>query len=627
MRDIVIPTRTGLLIAAPAQLVDNDRLTDAWEHAKDRVSARPDMGWIRSNYVDLSPDDDLRPNENGHIFRLTDIEQRYEMVRDTPLNWLHHEQFIVGHQVDVELVYHDARLTAADPDLPPGAHLETIAAFYRGIYPHHWEKAKVAHDAGMLHASMEARPTTITCMNDGCCGKEFPFTTTYAPEYCAGLRQQKRKFIAHQPLFLGSAVVVPPYRPGWRGASSIEVATYIEQNLEQAEELFNQIAAVHLGELSDEQCEAILASLLETAGAGDGNGGRSRISMHQSGSGSEDFIFNLPADIKLPTLAEVRALVENKRDILREAEANLQGVIVTAVPPPEIAEQLAALGDEPVDQIHITLAFLGDSQGLDELHGLDGPVTAERLDAMVAVFATSEQPITARISGLGRFDLDHGNEVTYASVDAPGLNELRARLVDYLRAGGVNVDHNHGFSPHITLQYHRAGEGPTEMPDGLEWQIDSLDLWWGSDMHSAHHMGGIEMFDDAVAAIAIDAVRSVTETEGEKWDAFLEFVNAASVTTLQAVLDADACVRGFHHNEVYDRLIDRKFSTEERRALAEKGQAMPDGSFPTPTKADWMNARAAIGRAAEGDRAKVIAYLKRRAKALGIPDDEIPDTW
>jgi hypothetical protein len=54
---------------------------------------------------------------------------------------------------------------------------------------------------------------------------------------------------------------------------------------------------------------------------------------------------------------------------------------------------------------------------------------------------------------------------------------------------------------------------------------------------------------------------------------------------------------------------------------------MPDGSFPTPDKADWYNARDAIGRAKPADRPKVIAYLKRRAKALGIPDDDIPDSW
>lgn len=70
--------------------------------------------------------------------------------------------------------------------------------------------------------------------------------------------------------------------------------------------------------------------------------------------------------------------------------------------------------------------------------------------------------------------------------------------------------------------------------------------------------------------------------------------------------------------------FDKTFTAEQRRELAKKGEAMPDGSFPTPTKADWFNARQSLGRAPEGKRPSVVAHLKRRAKALGIPDSELP---
>lgn len=76
------------------------------------------------------------------------------------------------------------------------------------------------------------------------------------------------------------------------------------------------------------------------------------------------------------------------------------------------------------------------------------------------------------------------------------------------------------------------------------------------------------------------------------------------------------------------QIVQDDFGAEERRKLASKGQAMPDGSFPTPTKEYWFKARQAIGRVANDDkRGRVISYLKRRAGALGIPDDEIPDNW
>lgn len=69
----------------------------------------------------------------------------------------------------------------------------------------------------------------------------------------------------------------------------------------------------------------------------------------------------------------------------------------------------------------------------------------------------------------------------------------------------------------------------------------------------------------------------------------------------------------------------RDFSAEERRRMAKNHQAMPDGSFPTPSKSDWYNARQALGRTSEAKRHAVRRYLKRRGKALGIPEEEYRD--
>jgi hypothetical protein len=68
----------------------------------------------------------------------------------------------------------------------------------------------------------------------------------------------------------------------------------------------------------------------------------------------------------------------------------------------------------------------------------------------------------------------------------------------------------------------------------------------------------------------------------------------------------------------------RDVSTNERKELADKGQALPDGSFPIANVADLKNAVQAIGRAK--DPAKAKAHIKKRAKALGKPD-LVPDSW
>lgn len=68
----------------------------------------------------------------------------------------------------------------------------------------------------------------------------------------------------------------------------------------------------------------------------------------------------------------------------------------------------------------------------------------------------------------------------------------------------------------------------------------------------------------------------------------------------------------------------RDFSTTERDKLAEKHEAMPDGSYPIKTTGDLKNAIQSIGRA--NNREAVMAHIKRRARALGATA-MLPEGW
>lgn len=68
----------------------------------------------------------------------------------------------------------------------------------------------------------------------------------------------------------------------------------------------------------------------------------------------------------------------------------------------------------------------------------------------------------------------------------------------------------------------------------------------------------------------------------------------------------------------------KDYSTKQRKQLAKKGHAMPDGSYPIVDVADLKNAIQAYGRAS--DPAAVKAWIKKRAKALGA-SDQLPDDW
>lgn len=73
------------------------------------------------------------------------------------------------------------------------------------------------------------------------------------------------------------------------------------------------------------------------------------------------------------------------------------------------------------------------------------------------------------------------------------------------------------------------------------------------------------------------------------------------------------------------RLSNRKFSTETREKLADKGAAMPDGSFPIPDKGALRRAILSFGRG-KGDKAAIKAHIKKRARALGATD-MLPEGW
>jgi hypothetical protein len=75
--------------------------------------------------------------------------------------------------------------------------------------------------------------------------------------------------------------------------------------------------------------------------------------------------------------------------------------------------------------------------------------------------------------------------------------------------------------------------------------------------------------------------------------------------------------------------IDAEFGyipRDEREKLAEKGIAMPNGSYPIRNVEDLKNAIQAYGRSKESDRAKVRKHIAKRANALKVRH-MVPEEW
>jgi len=67
-----------------------------------------------------------------------------------------------------------------------------------------------------------------------------------------------------------------------------------------------------------------------------------------------------------------------------------------------------------------------------------------------------------------------------------------------------------------------------------------------------------------------------------------------------------------------------ELDTDQRRKLAERGEALPDGSFPIRNKEDLKDAIQSYGRAKDKSEAK--RWIKRRARELDA-EDELPEDW
>lgn len=131
-----------------------------------------------------------------------------------------------------------------------------------------------------------------------------------------------------------------------------------------------------------------------------------------------------------------------------KADTPRRGVYIALWPPKDIADSIALPGQEPSEQLHLTLAYLGKVSEFE-------PHQFETIRRVVKE-VSSGWYVRASISGVGVFSSapsSDGLAVLYASVDSPALPEKRAALVKALEANGILVGTLHGFTPHITLAY------------------------------------------------------------------------------------------------------------------------------------------------------------------------------
>lgn len=135
----------------------------------------------------------------------------------------------------------------------------------------------------------------------------------------------------------------------------------------------------------------------------------------------------------------------------------------------------------PVEEMHITLAYLGDVADLEA----DGHEQGQALESLMR-FAGFNTLVRGRVNGLARFLQvnEDGTQALVALVDSPMLDRWRAGLVDVLEHGcDLPPAKNHAFTPHITLAYLPA-EAPTPAvtPTEKDLVFQKVALAWGGQV-------------------------------------------------------------------------------------------------------------------------------------------------
>lgn len=129
------------------------------------------------------------------------------------------------------------------------------------------------------------------------------------------------------------------------------------------------------------------------------------------------------------------------------------GVMVAWMLPSWTAEQVAIPGGQPAEDLHVTLAYLGDAASMN----LE---TQRKLVGVVGEVCLDQGQLRGTIEHTGMFSNGEETDPFWVGVNVPGLTELRQALVTALVDAGIQPQ---GFSaeqtytPHITVDYLPAG--------------------------------------------------------------------------------------------------------------------------------------------------------------------------
>jgi 2'-5' RNA ligase len=186
------------------------------------------------------------------------------------------------------------------------------------------------------------------------------------------------------------------------------------------------------------------------------------------GDNDTDWAVNYrPENVKVHRQDKTSA-VRDVRDADSDAGAQT-GIMVAIAPPASVVKNIAVEEGEAPKQIHLTLAYLGDTADYAD------DVVAN-LPEVIEAWAEGTQKFQATTQGAGTFvkSEEDGQHVLWAAVDAPGLHRIHTDLVDYLREHDFKPREDHSFTPHMTLAYGKHHFRFIPKIERQTWTVDEV---------------------------------------------------------------------------------------------------------------------------------------------------------
>jgi 2'-5' RNA ligase len=184
--------------------------------------------------------------------------------------------------------------------------------------------------------------------------------------------------------------------------------------------------------------------------------------------------------------------LQAKAGLLPEPEGTGQGVMVALMIPADVAARIAQPGGLDPADLHLTLAYLGNTADLD---GVTDPA---RLAEALAAVAADHPPVVGVVKGIGRFgNTGEDGDAVWTTLGSPELDDLRADVLAAVRSAGVEAAGDHGFMPHVTLGYLDPDEDgiPVAVIRAVDVTVPELTLAWAGTVTALPFTG-----DDAPPA-------------------------------------------------------------------------------------------------------------------------------